>query len=165
MFFMYRRNRKIDICYKIFFFQCNLWINVYTAFNRGFDFITYRSEIKRFDWSIALFNIFRRIARSKNWTKMHENRHVIKGIQHSGAEQSSVLHSAWSNLVNSPFWFVHQVWQASCNTLLRSAPSCSIPIMVRKKRTGLDAYVFAPFALFPLFHKIANWFKVLWKGR
>ena len=30
-------------------------------------------------------------------------------------------------LVNSPFGFVHQVWQASCNTLLRSAPSCSIP--------------------------------------
>ena len=31
--------------------------------------------------------------------------------------------------VNSPFGFVHKVWQASCNTLLRSAPSCSIPIL------------------------------------
>ena len=31
--------------------------------------------------------------------------------------------------VNSPFGFVHQVWPASCNTLLRSAPSCSIPIL------------------------------------
>ena len=32
--------------------------------------------------------------------------------------------------VNSPFGFVHQVWPASCNTLLRSAPSCSIPIVL-----------------------------------
>ena len=53
--------------------------------------------------------------------------HVIKGIQHSGTERRSLLHSAWSNLVNSPFGFVHQVWPASCNKLLRTAPSCSIP--------------------------------------
>ena len=33
---------------------------------------------------------------------MHENRHVIKGIQHSGAERSSVLHSAWSNRWTRP---------------------------------------------------------------
>ena len=33
----------------------------------------------------------------QNWTKLHENRHVIKGIQHSGTERSNVLHSAWSN--------------------------------------------------------------------
>ena len=64
-----------------------------------------------------------------NWTKLHENRHVIKEIQHSGAERISVLHSAWSNLVNSPFGFVPQVWPASCNTLTRSAPSCSIAIV------------------------------------
>ena len=48
---------------------------------------TYQSEIKRFHWSIVLFNIFRRIVRSWNWTKLHENRYIIKGMQHSGAER------------------------------------------------------------------------------
>ena len=33
-------------------------------------YVTYRSKIKRFQ---ALFNIFRRIARSQNWTELHEN--------------------------------------------------------------------------------------------
>ena len=41
-------------------------------------FITYRSKIKSFHWSIALFNIFRRIARYQNWTKLHDKRHIIK---------------------------------------------------------------------------------------
>ena len=70
--------------------------------HKVFSFITYRSKIKRFHWSIAQFNIFSRIARSKNWTKLHENRHVIKGIQYSGTERSSVLHSAWSNQWTHP---------------------------------------------------------------
>ena len=34
-----------------------------------------------------------------------------------------------SNLVNSPFGFVHQFDQAECNTLLRSAPECCIPFI------------------------------------
>ena len=32
---------------------------------------------------------------------MHENRHVMKGIQHSVAERSSVLHEACTVLLNS----------------------------------------------------------------
>ena len=31
-----------------------------------FNIITHRSEIKRFHWSIAVLNIFRRVARSQN---------------------------------------------------------------------------------------------------
>ena len=40
--------------------------------------------------------------------------------------------------VNSPCGFVHQVWPASRNTLLRSAPSCSIPIMLHSNETVRD---------------------------
>ena len=60
--------------------------------------------------------------------------HVIKGIQHSGAEGRRVLHSAWSNLVNEP--------SGSCNTFLRSAPSCSIPIVLHLCEVFLFYHIF-----------------------
>ena len=58
------------------------------------------------------------------------------------------LYSAWSNLVNSPLGFVHQVWPASCNTLLSSCTFCTafcVVFLITSMKRQMDIRILRPF--------------------